>query len=68
MWLATFYLCIPAGFAFGYVLGGIVHGSMGWQGDWRMAFVLESMAMLPFVLFLLLVRNPIDLAGAYVGV
>lgn len=67
LWLATFYLCIPVGFALGYVLGGVVHGSLGWDGDWRIAFVAESTAMLPFVLFLLLVRNPVDLAGMFVA-
>lgn len=63
LWLATFYLCIPVGFALGYVLGGVVHGALGWHGDWRVAFLLVSGAMAPFVVFLLLVRDPLDLAG-----
>lgn len=67
MWLASFYLCIPVGYALGYVFGGLVHGFMGTPGDWRVAFALESAAMVPFALFFMLVRNPIDLQGSKAG-
>ncbi|KAK9837488.1 hypothetical protein WJX81_006376 [Elliptochloris bilobata] len=46
-WLATFYLCIPVGYALGYIFGGLVAGPLGW----RAAFLLEAAAMLPFLAF-----------------
>ncbi|CAM6097120.1 unnamed protein product [Calypogeia fissa] len=46
-WLSLFYACIPVGVALGYVYGGIVGGMWGW----RMAFWVESLAMLPFAVF-----------------
>ncbi|CAI5502022.1 unnamed protein product [Closterium sp. Naga37s-1] len=46
-WLATFYLCIPVGFALGYLYGGVAGPLLGWRG----AFVLEALFMLPFVLY-----------------
>ncbi|XP_054777741.1 probable sphingolipid transporter spinster homolog 2 isoform X2 [Prosopis cineraria] len=46
-WLAIFYMCIPSGFAVGYVYGGFVGSHFGW----RYAFWVESVLMLPFVIF-----------------
>ncbi|CAI5522951.1 unnamed protein product, partial [Closterium sp. Naga37s-1] len=46
-WLATFYLCIPVGFALGYLYGGVAGPLLGWRG----AFLLEALFMLPFVLY-----------------
>jgi MFS family permease len=46
-WLAAFYLCIPTGYALGFIYGGIVAASFGW----RIVFVLESLAVLPFIFF-----------------
>mmetsp|Transcript_10894 Transcript_10894/g.32645 ORF Transcript_10894/g.32645 Transcript_10894/m.32645 type:complete len:526 (-) Transcript_10894:2458-4035(-) len=49
-WLATFYLCIPVGYALGYIFGGLVGQALGW----RAAFWLEAALMAPFALFCLL--------------
>ncbi|CAI5948764.1 unnamed protein product [Closterium sp. NIES-64] len=46
-WLATFYLCIPVGFALGYLYGGVAGPLLGWRG----AFLLEALFMLPFVVY-----------------
>jgi MFS transporter, Spinster family, sphingosine-1-phosphate transporter len=46
-WLACFYLCIPCGFALGYLLGGAVAPLLGW----RAAFLAEALLMMPFVVF-----------------
>ena len=58
-WLATFYLCIPVGYALGYVFGGLVAGPLGW----RTAFLLEAAAMLPFLAFCTF-APALDLRGA----
>ena len=58
-WLATFYLCIPVGYALGYVFGGLVAGPLGW----RAAFLLEAAAMLPFLAFCTF-APALDLRGA----
>lgn len=60
LWLATFYLCMPVGYAVGYIFGGVVGVGLGW----RAAFLLEALAMIPLVLFCLLVP-PIDLKGTH---
>ncbi len=57
-WFATFYLCIPVGFASGYIVGGLIAPALGW----RAAFVLEAAAMLPFVVFALR-AEPLALQG-----
>lgn len=62
MWLAIFYLCIPTGYALGYVLGGLLAGPLGWRGP----FFVEAAMMLPLVLFSLL-APPIDLVGTKEG-
>eukprot|EP00890_Picochlorum_soloecismus_P002115 jgi/Picsp_1/2904/NSC_01129-R1_protein spinster homolog 1-like len=46
-WLAIFYLCIPVGYAFGFLYGGIMANLVGW----RAAFLLEALAMVPFIVF-----------------
>ncbi len=58
-WLATFYLCIPVGYALGYIFGGLIAGPLGW----RAAFLLEAAAMLPFLGFCAL-APALDLRGA----
>ncbi|XP_020234032.1 probable sphingolipid transporter spinster homolog 2 [Cajanus cajan] len=45
-WLAIFYMCIPSGYALGYVYGGLVGSHFGW----RYAFWVESLLMLPFAI------------------
>ncbi|KAK7302626.1 hypothetical protein RJT34_13518 [Clitoria ternatea] len=45
-WLAIFYMCIPSGYALGYVYGGLVGSNFGW----RYAFWVESLFMLPFAI------------------
>ncbi|KAL0039798.1 hypothetical protein WJX77_008229 [Trebouxia sp. C0004] len=57
-WLATFYLCIPVGYAAGYILGGVIAPALGW----RAAFLLEAAAMLPFAVFCA-VGPALDLRG-----
>eukprot|EP00878_Enallax_costatus_P013039 GHUV01013624.1.p1 GENE.GHUV01013624.1~~GHUV01013624.1.p1 ORF type:complete len:448 (+),score=74.60 GHUV01013624.1:1583-2926(+) len=58
-WFATFYLCIPVGFAAGYIYGGLVSAALGW----RAAFFIEAVAILPFVVFAF-VSKPLHLAGS----
>eukprot|EP00164_Ancoracysta_twista_P001331 GFYU01001738.1.p1 GENE.GFYU01001738.1~~GFYU01001738.1.p1 ORF type:complete len:463 (+),score=126.50 GFYU01001738.1:300-1688(+) len=55
-WLGIYYMCIPVGMAFGYGLGAV----LAEQWDWRMAFVLESLCMIPFtiVAFYLPLQSP----------
>lgn len=57
-WLATFYMCIPAGTALGYVYGGFV----GSQFNWRVAFWVEAILMLPFPI-LGFIMKPLQLKG-----
>ena len=47
VWLAIFFLCVPAGYALGYIGGGLIAGPLGW----RATFFLEACLMLPFALF-----------------
>jgi len=56
--LATFYLCIPVGYAAGYILGGVIAPALGW----RAPFLLEAAAMLPFAVFCA-VGPALDLRG-----
>eukprot|EP00887_Chlorella_sp_A99_P000167 scaffold13.g167.t1 len=60
LWLGIFYMCIPSGYALGYIYGGLVGSAWGW----RAAFLLESAAMVPFVAFCLL-APPIDIRGTH---
>lgn len=61
-WLAIFYLCIPTGYALGYILGGVLAGPLTWRG----LFVLEAALMVPFVLFCCF-ASPIDIKGTKTG-
>lgn len=63
VWLASFYLCIPVGYALGYIYGGIVGVALGW----RAAFLIEALAMLPFVAICFVVP-PVDIKGTHDGV
>lgn len=60
LWLAVFYLCIPLGVAGGFIYGGVVGGSPSL--GWRWAFIIESLAMSPVVVFCL-VSAPIPMRG-----
>ncbi|XP_012571290.1 probable sphingolipid transporter spinster homolog 2 isoform X2 [Cicer arietinum] len=57
-WLAIFYMCIPSGYALGYVYGGLVGSYFGW----RYAFWVESILMLPFAISGFLMK-PLQLKG-----
>ncbi|KAL4447478.1 hypothetical protein ABPG75_004697 [Micractinium tetrahymenae] len=56
LWLAALFLCIPVGFATGYIYGGLVGTAYGW----RAAFGLEATAMLPLAALMLL-APPVEL-------
>lgn len=58
LWFAAFNLCVPVGFASGYILGGLVAAN----ASWRLAFVIEALPMIPFVLFAAL-SKPLRLKG-----
>ncbi|WJX26416.1 hypothetical protein P8452_15340 [Trifolium repens] len=57
-WLAIFYMCIPSGYALGYIYGGLVGSHFGW----RYAFWIESILMLPFAILGFLMK-PLQLKG-----
>nr|KYP54518.1 Protein spinster isogeny 1 [Cajanus cajan] len=57
-WLSIFYMCIPAGYAIGYVYGGLVGSHFGW----RYAFWVEAILMFPFAI-LGFVMKPLQLKG-----
>ena len=61
-WLATFYLCIPTGYAVGYIFGGVVAQWTGWRGP----FLLEALLMTPFVLYCM-AAPPLDIKGSKSG-
>eukprot|EP00850_Spirogloea_muscicola_P010489 SM000062S19875 [mRNA] locus=s62:154828:160098:+ [translate_table: standard] len=60
-WLASFYMCIPAGVALGYVYGGVIASLL----NWRAAFWLEALLMLPFAFFGF-VAEPLQMHGTRV--
>lgn len=57
-WLAIFYMCIPTGYALGYVYGGIV----GTHFNWRLAFWGEGILMIPFAAMGFIMK-PLQLKG-----
>ncbi|XP_022927822.1 probable sphingolipid transporter spinster homolog 2 isoform X1 [Cucurbita moschata] len=57
-WLGVFYMCIPTGYAIGYLYGGSVGQHLGW----RYAFWGEAILMVPFVV-LGFVLKPLQLKG-----
>ncbi|XP_038708135.1 probable sphingolipid transporter spinster homolog 2 isoform X2 [Tripterygium wilfordii] len=57
-WLAIFSMCIPTGYALGYIYGGLV----GSHFNWRYAFWGEAILMLPFAI-LGFVMKPLQLKG-----
>ncbi|KAK4375088.1 hypothetical protein RND71_005765 [Anisodus tanguticus] len=57
-WLGIFYMCIPTGIAVGYVYGGLVGSLL----NWRWAFWIEALLMLPFAI-LGFVMKPLQLKG-----
>ncbi|XP_024178965.1 probable sphingolipid transporter spinster homolog 2 [Rosa chinensis] len=57
-WLSIFYMCIPSGYALGYVYGGLV----GTRLSWRAAFWGEAILMLPFVILGFVVK-PLQMRG-----
>jgi MFS family permease len=54
LWLALLFLCIPSGFALGFVWASLVAGALGW----RAAFAVESALMVPLALLALLPTTP----------
>ena len=54
-WLAIFYASIPVGYALGFLYGGTVAVYVGW----RMAFILQALMMVPFIIYSF--RSPIRL-------
>ncbi|MED6169517.1 hypothetical protein PIB30_021975 [Stylosanthes scabra] len=58
VWLAIFYMFIPAGYAIGYVYGGLVGNHFGW----RCAFWVEAALMFPFAI-LGFAMKPLQLKG-----
>ncbi|XP_060216611.1 probable sphingolipid transporter spinster homolog 2 isoform X3 [Lycium barbarum] len=57
-WLGIFYMCIPTGIAVGYVYGGLVGSLL----NWRWAFWIEALLMLPFAILGFVVK-PLQLKG-----
>lgn len=57
-WLGFFYMCIPVGYAVGYIFGGLVGSHLAW----RWAFFLEAILMVPFVI-LCFAMKPLQLKG-----
>ncbi|XP_031390992.1 probable sphingolipid transporter spinster homolog 2 isoform X2 [Punica granatum] len=57
-WLAIFYMCIPTGYALGYIYGGLVGSHL----NWRFAFFGEAILMIPFA-FLGFIMKPLQLKG-----
>lgn len=57
-WLATLALCLPSGFALGFLYGGMAGPALGW----RATFLLEAAAMVPLAA-LCLGAQPLRLGG-----
>ncbi|EPS70104.1 major facilitator protein, partial [Genlisea aurea] len=58
-WLGLFYMCIPSGYAIGYIFGGLI-GQFGW----RWAFFVEALLMFPFAV-LCFFTKPVALKGCF---
>jgi MFS family permease len=58
-WFPAFYLCIPVGFALGYIVGGMMTAFVSWW--WT--FVFEGLMMVPFVVFAA-TAQPLHLQGS----
>lgn len=58
-WLACFFMCIPVGVALGFIFGKVVGDAAGW----RAPFALNSLFMVPFVVFCY-VSTPLALRGS----
>ncbi|XP_022158936.1 probable sphingolipid transporter spinster homolog 2 isoform X2 [Momordica charantia] len=57
-WLAAFYMCIPTGYAIGYLYGGFVGQHLGWRyAFWGEAILMVSFAVLGFIM------KPLQLKG-----
>ncbi|KAG7671421.1 hypothetical protein KSW81_003559 [Nannochloris sp. 'desiccata'] len=60
-WLAIFFLCIPCGFALGFLYGGLVASSLGW----RFAFFIEGASAIPFIILSYNAPAMMDLRGTH---
>ena len=58
LWLATFYVCVPFGVAFGIFFGGAVAPTMGW----RAPFALNAAVTIPVALFCF-ISPPVRMRG-----
>ncbi|KAG7011577.1 putative sphingolipid transporter spinster-like 3, partial [Cucurbita argyrosperma subsp. argyrosperma] len=58
-WIAIFYMCMPTGYAIGYLYGGFVGEHLGW----RYAFWGEAILMFPFAIFGFVVK-PLQYKGS----
>eukprot|EP01023_Acetabularia_acetabulum_P052235 TRINITY_DN578_c0_g2_i1.p1 TRINITY_DN578_c0_g2~~TRINITY_DN578_c0_g2_i1.p1 ORF type:complete len:469 (-),score=68.25 TRINITY_DN578_c0_g2_i1:266-1672(-) len=56
LWFGLFLMTAPAGYAAGYIFGGVVGLNLGW----RAVFYIEAVVMLPLVVFCFCAQ-PIDL-------
>ncbi|KAK9099099.1 hypothetical protein Syun_026144 [Stephania yunnanensis] len=76
-WLGIFYMCIPTGIALGYVYGGlvfhlyaaiftIISSQVGVHLGWRVAFFVEAVLMLPFVILGFVIK-PLNLKEALIA-
>lgn len=59
IYLATLFLCIPVGFAVGYIWAAPIAAALGW----RFVFFIEAAGMSPFAALFLLAPNPNDIRG-----
>ncbi|XP_023511602.1 probable sphingolipid transporter spinster homolog 2 [Cucurbita pepo subsp. pepo] len=58
-WIAILYMCMPTGYAIGYLYGGFVGERLGW----RYAFWGEAILMFPFAIFGFVVK-PLQYKGS----